>query len=122
MATLPTERPVTPLRLRMLDDMAMRAMGARTQHDCVRHVRAFAAFLKRSPDTATPMAKAPHPAYALATDITGKQRPVPVPPQPYPLVADVDPALKQQILDVPQTQRKPYIITTSRINLGDEFK
>ena len=48
-----TDRPVTPLRQRMLDDMAMRAMWARTQHDYVRHVRAFAAFLRRSPDTAT---------------------------------------------------------------------
>ena len=53
MATLPIERPVTPLRQRMLDDMAMHRMGARTQHDYVRHVRAFAAFLERSPDTAT---------------------------------------------------------------------
>ena len=53
MATLPIERPVTPLRQRMLDDMAMRAMGSRTQHDYVRHVRAFAGFLGRSPDTAT---------------------------------------------------------------------
>jgi len=53
MATQPIDRPVTPLRQRMLDDMAMRAMGARTQHDYVRHVRAFAGFLKRSPDTAT---------------------------------------------------------------------
>ncbi len=53
MATLPTERPVSPLRQRMLDDMAMRSMRARTQHDYVRHVRAFAAFLGRSPDTAT---------------------------------------------------------------------
>ena len=53
MATLPTDRPVTPLRQRMLDDMAMRAMRSRTQHDYVRHVRAFAAFLGRSPDTAT---------------------------------------------------------------------
>ena len=53
MATLPTETPVTALRQRMLDDMAMRSMRSRTQHDYVRHVRAFAAFLKRSPDTAT---------------------------------------------------------------------
>ena len=53
MATQPNDRPVTPLRQRMLDDMAMRAMGSRTQHDYVRHVRAFAAFLGRSPDTAT---------------------------------------------------------------------
>ncbi len=35
MATLPTELPTTPLRQRMLDDMAMRAMKARTQHDYV---------------------------------------------------------------------------------------
>ena len=53
MATQPIDRPVTPLRQRMLDDMAMRAMGSRTQHDYVRHVCAFAAFLGRSPDTAT---------------------------------------------------------------------
>jgi integrase/recombinase XerD len=53
MATQPNDRPVTPLRQRMLDDMALRSMGSRTQHDYVRHVRAFAAFLGRSPDTAT---------------------------------------------------------------------
>ena len=53
MATRPTDRSVTSLRQLMLDDMAMRAMGLRTQHDYVRHVRAFAAFLRRSPDTAT---------------------------------------------------------------------
>ncbi|MBX9858673.1 MAG: tyrosine-type recombinase/integrase, partial [Sphingomonas sp.] len=53
MATHPTDQPVTPLRQRMIEDMAIRAMRARTQHDYVRHVRAFAAFLGRSPDTAT---------------------------------------------------------------------
>jgi integrase/recombinase XerD len=45
MATLLTEQSVTPLRQRMLDDMAMRSMRSRTQHNYVRHVRAFAAFL-----------------------------------------------------------------------------
>jgi len=53
MATLPTETPGTPLRQRMLDDMAIRSMRSRTQHDYVRHVRAFAAFLEGSPETAT---------------------------------------------------------------------
>jgi len=53
MATLSSDTPVTPLRQRMLDDMAMRALRSRTQHDYVRHVRTFAAFLGRSPDTAT---------------------------------------------------------------------
>jgi integrase/recombinase XerD len=53
MATAPVEPTITPLRQRMLDDMGMRRMGARTQHDYIRHVRSFAAFLERSPDTAT---------------------------------------------------------------------
>lgn len=35
MTTHPIERPVTPLRQRMLDDMAMRSMASRTQHDYV---------------------------------------------------------------------------------------
>ena len=47
MGTLSSDTPVTPLRQRMLDDMAMRALRSRTQHDYVRHVRTFAAFLGR---------------------------------------------------------------------------
>ena len=53
MATSSIDRPVTPLRQRMLDDMAMRGLGERTRRDYVRKVRAFASFLGRSPDTAT---------------------------------------------------------------------
>ena len=37
----------------MQQDMLMRGLGPHTQHDYVRHVRRFAAFLGRSPDTAT---------------------------------------------------------------------
>jgi len=47
------ERPVTALRQRMLEDMAMRGLRSHTQHDYIRFVRGFAAFLGRSPDTAT---------------------------------------------------------------------
>ena len=46
------ERPVSALRQRMLEDMAMRGLRSHTQHDYVRFVRGFAAFLGRSPDTA----------------------------------------------------------------------
>ena len=46
------ERPVGALRQRMLEDMAMRGLRSHTQHDRVRFVRSFAAFLGRSPDTA----------------------------------------------------------------------
>ena len=44
---------VSPLRQRMLEDMAMRGLREETQRDYVRFVRSFAAFLRRSPDTAT---------------------------------------------------------------------
>jgi site-specific recombinase XerD len=37
----------------MLEDMAMRGLREETQRDYIRFVRSFAAFLKRSPDTAT---------------------------------------------------------------------
>lgn len=50
----PTLSSVTPLRQRMLEDMAMRGLREGTQRDYIRFVRSFAAFLKRSPDTATP--------------------------------------------------------------------
>jgi len=44
---------VTPLRQRMLDDMRMRKLDPKIQQAYVRAVCRLAAFLKRSPDTAT---------------------------------------------------------------------
>lgn len=54
MATPSTDAPVSPLRQRMQHDMIMRGLGSHTRQDYVRHVRRFAAFIGRSPDTATP--------------------------------------------------------------------
>jgi integrase/recombinase XerD len=48
-----TDKPVSPLRQRMIDDMTARRFKEKVQKDYVRHVRTFAAFLGRSPDTAT---------------------------------------------------------------------
>ncbi len=47
------ERPVSALRQRMLEDMAMRGLRSDTQRNYVGFVRDFAAFLGRAPDTAT---------------------------------------------------------------------
>jgi hypothetical protein len=47
------ERPVSALRQRMLENMAVRDLRSDTQRDYVRMVRSFAAFLGHSPDTAT---------------------------------------------------------------------
>ena len=46
-------RPVTALRARMIEDMTVRGFNEHTRSGYVRHVRAFAAFIGRSPDTAT---------------------------------------------------------------------
>jgi integrase/recombinase XerD len=51
--SLPTSVSVSPLRQRMLEDMTMRGLRTDTQRDYIRVVRSFAAFLGRSPDTAT---------------------------------------------------------------------
>ena len=47
------DKPISPLRQRMIDDMTARRFKEKVQKDYVRHVRNFAAFLRRSPDTAT---------------------------------------------------------------------
>ena len=47
------DRPVSALRQRMLEDTAMRGLRSDTQHEYIRFVRSFAAFLRQPPDTAT---------------------------------------------------------------------
>ena len=48
-----SDKPISPLRQRMIDDMTARRYGEKVQKAYVRHVRTFAVFLGRSPDTAT---------------------------------------------------------------------
>jgi integrase/recombinase XerD len=53
MTSHPSQRPVSALRARMIEDMRVRGFTEKTRNDYVRHVRAFAAFIGRSPDSAT---------------------------------------------------------------------
>src|SRR5207342_836439 len=48
-----TTEAITPLRQRMIEDMKARKLCAGTQRGHIRSCKRFAAFLKRSPDTAT---------------------------------------------------------------------
>ena len=48
-----TDKAISPLRQRLIEDMAIRRLGPRTQHDYIRHVKRFADFLGRSADKAT---------------------------------------------------------------------
>src|SRR6266849_9923481 len=48
-----SDRPDSALRARMIEDMMVRGFSEETRNDYVRHVRAFTAFIRRPPDTAT---------------------------------------------------------------------
>jgi integrase/recombinase XerD len=48
-----TDEAMSPLRRRMIEDMTIRKFAPKTQHDYIQRVKDFAAFLGRSPDTAT---------------------------------------------------------------------
>ena len=48
-----TDEAISPLRRRMIEDMTIRKFAPKTQHDYVQRVKNFAAFLGRSPDTAS---------------------------------------------------------------------
>jgi integrase-like protein len=49
-----SEKPISPLRRRMIEDMTVRNFVEKTRNDYIRQVSTFTAFLGRSPDTATP--------------------------------------------------------------------
>src|SRR5262245_61822356 len=48
-----SQKPISPLRQRLLEDMSLRGFTPDTQRDYIRAVKKLAAFLGRSPDTAT---------------------------------------------------------------------
>ncbi len=53
MTAAPSPRPVSALRARMIEDMTVRGFNENTRSNYIRDVRAFAAFIRRPPDTAT---------------------------------------------------------------------
>ena len=48
-----SKKPISELRRRMLEDMAVRKFTEKTRKNYIHHVANFAKFLGRSPDTAT---------------------------------------------------------------------
>ena len=48
-----SQKPISELRRRMLEDMAVRKFSEATCRNYIRHIAEFAKFLSRSPDTAT---------------------------------------------------------------------
>ena len=48
-----TKEIISPLRLRMIEDMRIRGMGDKAQKSHIRAIKNFTSFLQRSPDKAT---------------------------------------------------------------------
>lgn len=48
-----SSKPISPLRQRMIEDMAVRTFNEKTQSDYIRHVKNFTMYLGRSPNQAT---------------------------------------------------------------------
>ena len=48
-----TDKAISPLRRRLIEDMTIRRLSPKTQHHYIRHVKKFADFLGRSADKAT---------------------------------------------------------------------
>jgi integrase/recombinase XerD len=48
-----TDKAISPLRRRMLEDMTIRKLAPKTQHGYIRAVKGFSLYLGRSPDKAT---------------------------------------------------------------------
>ena len=48
-----TDKAISPLRQRMIEDMTIRKFASKTQHDYLQRVKNFTAYLGRSPDTAS---------------------------------------------------------------------
>src|ERR1700721_2062338 len=49
-----SEKPISPLRRRMIEAMTVRNFVEKTRNDYIRHVKTFTAFLGGSPDKAKP--------------------------------------------------------------------
>ena len=57
----------------------------------------------------SPMVEATHPVDTLASDLSSEQRAKSIPPQPDRLMAQLDAAFVQQILDIAQREREPHV-------------
>ena len=72
----------------------------------------------------TPLGNSARSQSAPTSDLRGKHWTKPAPPEAHGLMADVDPSLKEKILDLSSATggKRMYIITVSRITSGDELK
>ena len=111
-------RPISPLRARMIEDMTVRGFNEHTRRDYVRHVRSFAAFIGRSPDTATAEDLR---LFQLHQTQSGMQPPSinsAVSALRFFLTVTLDrPDLARRLTVVPQPRRIPAVLSVEEVTL-----
>src|SRR6516225_27650 len=112
-------RPIiSPLRARMIEDMSVRGFKEDTRRDYVRHVRAFAAFIGRSPDTATAEELR---LFQLHQTQSGMQPPSingTVSALRFPFTVTLDrPDLARRLTVVPYPRRIPTVLSVEEVTL-----
>jgi len=65
-----TQEKISPLRARMIEDMRIRGMAETSQKAHIRALKDFSAFLRRSPDTATPDELRAYQLHMTDTEVT----------------------------------------------------
>ena len=112
----PSDPPVSALRARMIEDMTVRGFTEKTRHDYIRCVKTFAAFLGRSPDTATAEDLR---RFQLHQTLAGLQPPAinsSVSALRFFLTVTLDrPDLARRLTVVPQPRKLPLVLSVEEV-------
>src|SRR5438477_7406554 len=111
-------RPVSPLRARMIEDMTVRGFNEHTRRDYVRHVRSFAAFIGRSPDTATAEDLRLYQLHQTRIGMQPASINSSVPALRFFFTVTLDrPDLSRRLTVVPQPRRIPAVLSVEEVTL-----
>ncbi|MGL4437889.1 MAG: tyrosine-type recombinase/integrase [Bosea sp. (in: a-proteobacteria)] len=106
----------TPLRQRMIADMHLRGFGEKTRNDYIRCVRKFAAFLERSPDTATAEEVRRFQVHQAQTGATPPTINITVSALRFFFTTTLDrPDLSRKLVIVRQTRKLPTVLSQEEV-------
>jgi len=113
-----SEKPISPLRQRMLEDMSLRGFTPDTQRDYIRAVKKLAAFLGRSPDTATAEDLRAFPLHLTASGVQPPTINTTVTVLRFFFTVTLDrPDLARRLTVVPHPRRIPSVLSVEEVTL-----
>ncbi len=114
--TTATDKPISPLRRRMIEDMTVRGFAEKVQNDYIRHVKNFTIFLGRAPDTATPEDLRAFQLHQRQTDVQPPTMNGAVSALRFFFTTTCDqPELSRHLRILKQPQKLPVVLTTEEV-------